>query len=389
MKLEEIKNATIDEVEERMEEIRSLDLDKEKDLRALDKEVDALKERKEELRENAKSKKELRTKILNGEVEVRNIEKPMEEREMGLNKDNYLSSKEYRTAFLKNLQGKELNKEERAAIALAGVNPVIPEQLQEPILTKAKEYAPVLNDITLLNVNGAVKFAVEGTTNAAETHTENAAITPVTDTLVTVELSTYEIVKMIQISASVQTMTIAAFETWLIDNLAESLAIKIENLIFVGSGINQAKGVDKITWSDTNSVTVPAKSSLTAENVFKLVGLLKSGYARNAKFYMNRQTLFNDYLPLEDKSKNSLVVREGNNYYILGIKVELTDSISTHESILGDMKKYVANLAEAITVKNAFDIDTNSYKYLGVASFDGKPSIEEAFVKLVKEASSD
>lgn len=387
MELEKIKRATIDEVEERMEEIRSLDLDKEKDLGALDKEVDALKERKEELRENAKSKKELRTKILNGEVEVRAIEKPKEERKMGLNKDNYLSSKEYRTAFLKKLQGKELNTEERAAIALAGVNPVIPEQLQEPILTKAKEYAPVLNDITLLNINGAVKFAVEGVNNVAEMHTENAAITPATDTLVTVELSTYEIVKMIQISASVQTMTIDSFETWLVDNLAEALAIKIESLVFNGTGTSQAKGVNKITWSNANSVTISASGSLTAVNVFSLVALLKTSYARNAKFYMNRQTLFNDFLPLEDKSKNSLVVREGANYYILGIKVELTDSITTNEAILGDMKKYVANLAEAITVKNAFDIDTNSYKYLGVASFDGKPAIEEAFVKLVKATS--
>ncbi len=389
MELEKIKNATINEIEERMEEIRSLDLDKEKDLRALDKEVDALKERKEELRKSAKSKEELRTKILNGDVEVRTIDKPKEERKMELNKDNYLSSKEYRSAFLKNLQGKELNVQERAAMALAGTNPVIPEQLQEPILTKAKEYAPVLNDITLLTVNGAVKFAVEGTNNEAIVHTENANITPSNDSFVEVELSTYEIVKMIQISASVNTMSIDSFETWLIDNLSESLAIKIENLVFNGTGSSQAKGVNKIEWQSSNSVTVTADGSLTAAKIFALVGLLKTGYSRNAKFYMNRQTLFNDFLPLEDKSKNSLVVREGENYYILGIKVETTDSVLTHEAILGDMKRYVANLAEAITVKNAFDINTNSYKYLGVANFDGKPSIEEAFVKLVKETSSN
>ena len=51
------------------------------------------------------------------------------------------------------------------------------------------------------------------------------------------------------------------------------------------------------------------------------------------------------------------------------------------------MKKYVANLNEAINVKTAYDINTNSYKYLGVANFDGKPAIEEAFVKLVKASS--
>jgi hypothetical protein len=50
------------------------------------------------------------------------------------------------------------------------------------------------------------------------------------------------------------------------------------------------------------------------------------------------------------------------------------------------MKKYVANLAEDVNVKSAYDIDTNSYKYLGVAIFDGKPAIEEAFVQIKKGA---
>ena len=99
---------------------------------------------------------------------------------------------------------------------------------------------------------------------------------------------------------------------------------------------------------------------------------------------MNRKTLFSDFLPLVDKSKNDLVVANGGTYYVLGTPVALTDSIADDEAILCDPKKYVANMAEQMGVKNSYDIDTNSYKYLGVAQFDGKPAIEEAFVKLVK-----
>ena len=55
-----------------------------------------------------------------------------------------------------------------------------------------------------------------------------------------------------------------------------------------------------------------------------------------------------------------------------------------HEAFLGDFKKVCANLAESINVKNAYDIDTNSYKYSGIAIFDCTPAIGEAFVKLVK-----
>lgn len=387
MKIEEIKTASIEEVESRMKEIRTMNLDEVEDLKELDKEVDALKERKKELKNDAKEKQELRKKILDGKIEQREIQKPKEKREMELTKENFRSSKEYRIAYLSKLQGRELTAEQRSAIALAGADPVVPEQMQTSILSKVKEYAPVLGDITLLHVNGAVKFAVEGTTNEASIHTENATITADSDTLVSVDLSTYEVTKLVQISASVKSMTIDAFESWLVDNIAEAIAMKLENLVFNGTGTGEAKGVNNIAFEATAKVTVGASASLTSANVFSLFGMLKSGYARNAKIYMRRTTLFNDFLPLMDNSKNHLVVREGNDYYVLGIKVSLTDSIKDHEAILGDMKKYVGNLAEDMNVKNAFDINTNSYKYLGVANFDGKPAIEEAFVKLVKATS--
>ena len=382
MNLEEIKVATIEQVEKRMNEIRSMDLDKVEDISTLDKEVDALKERKEELRNKAKEKQEFRRKIADGEIEGRTIKKPnQEERKMELTKDNVLSSKEYRNGFLKRLQGKELNAEERSAIALAGADPVVPEQMQQTIINKVKEYAPILNDITLLNVNGAVKFAVEGTNNSAEVHTENAQITPSSDTLVEVLLSTYEITKMIQISDSVKTMSISSFESWLTDMLVESIAMKVENLVFNGTGTGQAKGVNKLTWDTTNSVTVAKASSLTSANVYSLFGKIKE---KSLKFYMNRLTLFTDFMPLMDNSKNHLVQFANGKYYILGAEVVLTDSVSDNEAILGNFKKYVGNLAEAVNVKSSYDINTNSYKYLGVALFDGKPAVAESFVKLVK-----
>lgn len=381
MNAEEIKSYSIEQVEKRMEEIRSMDLDKVENIDEISKEVDALQERRKALKDEAKAKKELRTKILNGEVETTVIEKPQEERKMKLTAENYRSSAEYRSAFMKNLMGKELNVEERAAIALAGADPVIPEYTQNEILKKIREYAPVLNDITLLTVNGHVKFAVEGTVNNAEIHTENKAITPASDALVTVELSTYEIVKLIQISASVKSMTIAAFETWLVDTLVEAVSMKVENLIFNGTGSSQAKGVNSIDWDSTNSVTVAKDSKLTTADVYKLFGMMKE---RNAKAYMSRLTLFGDFLPLQDNSKNNLVTLNGGNYYILGTKVEFTDSMLDHEVVLGNFKKYVGNLAEAIGVKTSYDINSNSYKYLGVCQFDGKPAVKEAFVKLLK-----
>lgn len=296
----------------------------------------------------------------------------------------------YRVAFFKRLQGKELSPEELTAYSsgASSAGAVIPTQTAEEIITKLKERAPLLQEITLLQVQGNVTFAVEGTNNAAAIHTENASITPAADTLVKVSLSGWEVTKLIQVSDTVKTMSINAFEGWLVDMLVESIADKISDMIINGTGSSQAKGIEKAnTWGDTNSVSVAKTGSLTSANVQTLIGLLGGGYDANAKFIMSKKTLYTDFMPLQDNSKNDIVTREGRSYYVYGYPVLIDSRVTEHEAYLGDLKKYVANLAESVNVKADFDIDTNSNKYLGVAIFDGAPALGEAFVKLVKATS--
>ena len=301
--------------------------------------------------------------------------------------DDPVASPEYRSAWLKQLRRLPLSDAEKRAYSNAnGVGAeVIPTQIANEIISKIKTLAPMLNEVTLLHVKGAVKFAVEGTNNAAAIHTENAAITAAADTFTTVTLTGYEIIKLVQISDTVMTMSIAAFESWIVNMLAEAIARKIEDLLINGTGTNQPKGIDKAnTWGATNSVSVGASASLTAANVQALIGLLNAGYDRNAKFAMSKKTLFTDFMPLQDNSKNHIVTVQGNAYFVYGYPVLLSDYVADHEAFLGDFKKVCANLAENIGVKNAYDINTNSYKYSGIAIFDCQPAIGEAIVKLVK-----
>ena len=91
-----------------------------------------------------------------------------------------------------------------------------------------------------------------------------------------------------------------------------------------------------------------------------------------------------DFMPLQDNSKNHIVTVQNNAYFVYGYPVLLSDYVADHEAFLGDFKKVCANLAENIGVKSAYDIDTNSYKYSGIAIFDCAPASGEAIVKLVK-----
>lgn len=367
-----IAEMNLQEIEERLAEIaKEIETRSGDELAALQKEVKELQERKAELiamEERARVAADLN----GGRIPPDRIrENSRREPEKKVS---------YREAFWKVMTGQKLSVEERAAYStLSNANAVVPEELQADIITKAKEYAPILNEVTLLNVPGGVRFAVEGDTDEAKTHTELAAITAAKDSMIEVTLSAYEIAKLIQVSATVKNMAMPQFESWLTSQLAERIAMKLENLVFNGSGTSEAQGI----------LTVKTKAdskTITAENIFALIGELKSGYARNAKFVMNRKTFFTKVLPLQDKAKNDLVVWDNSVYRILGYEVMWTDSLKDDVVLLGDFRKYVANLSAPQRVISQFDIDTNSYKYLGVAQFDGKVALAEAFVLIKPDA---
>ena len=368
------------EIEERGDAMKAEEID------ALEKETKELTEERAGLIAAAEKRNGILDNIAKG---AGIVSRTFEQKQDNADPDDPFGTPEYRSAWLKNLRRLPLTDAEKRAYANASGTgaEVVPTQTANEIISKVKKLAPMLNEVTLLHVKGAVKFAVEGTNNDAAIHKENAAITAEADTLTTVTLTGYEIIKLVQISDTVMTMSIAAFESWIVDMLAEAIARKVEDFFINGTGSSQPKGIDKAnTWGAENSVTVTKAGSLTAANVQTLIGLLNAGYDRNAKFAMSKKTLFTDFMPLQDNSKNHIVTVQGNNYFVYGYPVLLSDYVKEHEAFLGDFKKVCANLAENINVKNAYDIDTNSYKYSGIAIFDCTPAIGEAFVKLAKAA---
>ena len=385
----------LSQIEARLSQIRT-EMDQEgADLEALSNEVDNLIAERGQLKQGAETRAALLRKIGTGTVgnPLPGMQLPGDPEQRS---ETYtLDSPEYRTAWIKSLRNNAYvgtvdpltDAEQRAFTTVAGsAGAAIPTQTANTILEKVTQHAPLLSKINLLRVPGMVTFAVEDTVNAAAYHTENDTISASTDKLKSITLSAYEITKLIPISKSVKLMSIPAFETWLVDSLARSIADKISETILLGTGSTQGTGIDKAaTWDQsTNSVQIGSAASLTTADVLKLISLLPGGYDARAEFIMSKQTLFNDFMPLQDKSKNDIVVMSGGRYYIYGYPVELDQRVKAHEAYLGDLYTVIGNMPEDVTVTSAFDIDTNSYKFLGCAMFDCKPSMSDAFVKLEK-----
>jgi len=372
------------EIDERKLEIRQLlESDVETDLDEVEKELCELEAEAKELR----SKKEIAEKIQTGEAEVRKIEEPEVE-----TMDNITATKEYRSAFFKRLLGKPLTEIEERAYTSANQSAyaVIPVETANMIFEKMKKVAPMLSQITLLRVAGNVKFAIEGTRNLATVHTENDVMTPAADTLTYVTLAGYEYAKVIRISKTVATMAIDAFETWLVNMLAEDIARAIEDDIINGTDSNEPRGIEKAyaSWTHgTNAISV-ASGSLGFSSIMDLIALLPNGYMSNAKFLCNSRMFYGTLAKIRDADGMPIYVRDmeaGVGFRIMGFPVILSDYVANNTAYFGDLSKVVGNLSQDIMVESSTQSGflANAIDFRGTAIFDCDIAVPEAFRKLI------
>ena len=376
------------EIRARKAEIRSIiEKDDKADMDALEKELRELNEEAEglERRQNIERMLNNGTAVANP-VSVNTPESRSEE----------VDEKLYRSAWLKTLQGKPLTDAEQRAYSTAANSglPIIPETTANQIIKKMYEVAPILERCRIFHVPGNMKFAVEGTNDDAALHTENAAITPAGDSLASVNLTGYEIVKLVKASRACSEMALSAFESYVVEIIAESIARKIENYIFTGTGSNQpggvktaGKGTSGAYTDGTDQVTVAASGTLSEANVVDLYSMLGSGYERNAVWCMRKTSFFKNFYPLMNKSKNNLIEFANGRYYVMGNEVYFTASVPANEAYLGDFGYIIGNYSQDITVTSSdvSGLRYNSIDYLAACVFDSQPAAGlGAFVHLAK-----
>jgi HK97 family phage major capsid protein len=351
------------------------------------KELLARKAELEDLEQRKQTALDIASGILTPKIiDTRKEDKPMEFENM--RPEDIRGTEEYRSAFLKGLQNKPLTDMEKRANEMAStdVAGVIPTMTQERIFNKLKQYAPLMSEITLLQVPGNVTFAIEGTNNAAAKHAENDLISPAADTMLSVTLAGYEIVKVLRISKTVQAMAINAFESWLVDILGENIAAKIGEYIIYGDGDGDPKGIDyAATWTDNTNAVVPAGAKYpTAAELVELVSYLKGGYHRNAKWLMNSTDFWGGIVAAQDNNKFKILTDDYQR--LLGYPILLDDNVASGDIFFGDFRKVVGNLSQNITVDRSDQSGFlyNSIDYRGTAIFDCDVAVGEAFVKCAK-----
>lgn len=59
---------------------------------------------------------------------------------------------------------------------------------------------------------------------------------------------------------------------------------------------------------------------------------------------MNKKTLFTDFMPLQDNSKNHIVTVQNNAYFVYGYPVLLSDYVADHEAFWATSRRFARTL---------------------------------------------
>lgn len=344
-----------------------------------------LLERKAEL-EELEQRKQNALGINEGMIMANNIDK--RNGEMKMEKLDYnVEPAEYRSAYLRDLQGKELNVEERAAITGTAV---IPTQTMNMIVGKL-EANPLINAIDLTYIPSNISYPVEGTVNDASWVAMGTASTDSVDTITSVALGAYKLIKTIEITADISAMSIDAFETWLVDRLYKKLDKAVDAAILVGTGSNQATGILK-AGEITNTGTY-TKAAMVFKDVTKIIAKVPTQYLSNASFVMPRTLFYGEVLGMTDTTGNRVVVADAQSpakFNILGYPVIVDDNCTADTVVFGDLKEcYKFNFAQSPEVKSdeSAGFRTGSTVYRAMALADGKPVNKDAVTVFTRAAS--
>ena len=158
-----------EEIEARLAAIRSEMEDPGADLDALTEEVRSLKEELRTINENAEKRGRLRQAVAAGEGTVtRSFAQPAADEPFGVD------TEEYRTAWLKHLQSKDLNdKEQRAYTAANGAISVL---VVNDIMSVVHDHAPLMERITMVQTHLLRTLRNEGSSTAAAAYQLHAVM---------------------------------------------------------------------------------------------------------------------------------------------------------------------------------------------------------------------
>ena len=317
----EIKDMTIEQIEERKTAIVA-ELDNEgADLDALETEMRSLNAEVEARKAAEAQKAEIRSAVASGEVGevVKTITE--EKREMKTNEE-IRASKEYIDAFARYIVSEDAS-ECRSLLTTQASGSVPVPAFVDDIIRTAWEKDDILSRVKKTNIKGNLKVAFELSADGAYVHTEGtSAPTEESLTLGVVEMIPRNIKKWITVSDEAIAMGGEALVRYIYDELTHQIVKKLADLIVndiksASTATSSAAGAAAVTAAPSVTTIAKAFANLSDEATDNVIIMNKLTYANfvaaqaagNFAFdpFMNMPVLFNNSLPAYDSASANAV----------------------------------------------------------------------------------
>lgn len=262
------RNSSLEDIETRAGEIKgTIENDPEADITKLNIEISGLNQAKENIKdkENNEGKGD-------GNVQQRSynpITGGQIRGQQEFNKDNIFESNEYRSAFFKTMLGQDLSNLEQRAFNTAqevetraegfasssNSSAVLPEQTLNEVISKARKQGGLISHVRNFNIPTKIRIPIGTPSAMANWHVEGQEVQAERPDTVNIQFEGNEIVKVFSISVKAQTMSIAAFEQYLVQELTQAVVETIDYALVNGTGTDQGQGIlTGITWDTSNTV---------------------------------------------------------------------------------------------------------------------------------------
>lgn len=380
------------EIKDRKTEIRSLleDTSKEVNMEEINQELDNLNKEQSEIEARNKVALQLRNNEIEAdkETKVSADEEDDEEVEV-MTKEERKSkmSKEVRS-FLKYMMsgGKETR-----GVTLQNGQAVVPEELDNEIITEMREVSDVMNFINLKNVKGTLRV---GNISAigANKDKDGDSIEAKGGVTGDVTFGSYRTSAKIELGVGLDAESLDAFKEIIVSELALALAIEIESQVLNGTGTNEAKGlfVEELPAAQKMTVKVTdfCHTSLTT-----LKGLIRQAYGKRASFLINTKTFHSLIEGMVGTDKHPIY--NSDSELLLKKPVILSDEAPENKILYGNGKRYWYNynMAPQIASSDQEKFSEGLIVHRALAFGDGHVMDKKAFAVLTIDttaaASSD
>lgn len=238
---------------------------------------------------------------------------------------------------------------ETRGVTLVNGQAVVPDELDNEIITEMREVSDVIDFINLKNVRGNLRVGsltpIEANKDKdGEPIKENGGVTG------EVTFGSYRVSAKIELGVGLDAESLEAFKEIVVSELALALALISEGQIMTGTGNNEAEGLFTIELPTTQKMSV-AIADFGHKVLAELKGKIRRAYGKRASYVVNTETFHNIIEGMVDSTGRPIY--DSNTELLLKRPVIISDEAPKGKILFGYGKRYWYNYNVAPTIASS------------------------------------